>query len=185
MAEKSRRNAAVLHSIEATCLSSAAITRIEGACAALTRSPEATAAREAALRAELAALETEIARYTAAVGQAPDLPSVLDALRTRERQRAELQTELAKIRGLRAAGPIDRRLVERRVRAVVADWRGLMGRQVGESRRFLKGFLEGRVVFTPQGTHVVEFVGRGRMGWLLAGAVVTTVGGVPDGNCPP
>ena len=158
-------NAEVLGTIEATCLSPAAVERIvEGALAALTRPPEATAAREAALRGELAALEGEIARYTAAVGQAPDLASVLDALRMRERQRTTLRAELDGMRRLREAGPIDRRLVERRVRAVVADWRGLMGRQVSESRRLLKGFLEGRVVFTPQPQRdVVDFVGR--CGW--------------------
>jgi hypothetical protein len=178
-----KTNAEVLGTIEATCLSPAAVERIvEGALGALTRPPEATAAREATLRSELAAIEVEIACYTTAVGQAPDLASVIDALRVRERQRTTLRAELNELRRLRNAGPIDRRLLERRVRAVVADWRGLMGRQVSESRRLLKGFLEGRVVFTPQPQRdVVDFVGRVRMGWLLAGAVVTTVGGVPEG----
>jgi hypothetical protein len=132
--------------------------------------------------ADLAALETEIARYTAAVGQAPDLASVLDALRTRERQRATLRGELDGLRRLREAGPIDRRGVERQVRAVVADWRGLLGKQVAESRRLLKGLLEGRVVFTPRADEsAIDFTGRLRMGPLLVGALVTTVGGVPDG----
>jgi hypothetical protein len=72
--------------------------------------------------------------------------------------------------------------VERRVRAVVADWRGLMNRHVSEARRLLKGFLEGRVVFTPRsGEPAVDFLGRIRMGPLLAGAVLPLVGGVPDG----
>ena len=101
---------------------------------------------------------------------------------TRERQRATLRAEMEGLRRLRDAGPIDRRLVERRVRAVVADWRGLMGRQA-ESRRLLKGFLEGRVVFTPQPHRDgVAFVGRVRMDWLLAGAVVNTVGKFPTGT---
>ena len=155
---------------------------VEGALAALTRPPETLAAREATLRADLATLETEIARYTAAVGQAPDLASVLDALRTRERQRTTLRGELHGLRRLRETGPIDRRVVERQVRAVVADWRGLMGKQVADSRRLLKGFLEGRVVFTPRTDEsAIDFVGRVRMGPLLVGALVTTVGGVPDG----
>ena len=65
---------------------------------------------------------------------------------------------------------------------MVADWRGLMGRQVAESRRLLKGLLEGRVVFTPRpGEHLVDFLGRVRMGPLLVGAVLPLVGGVPDG----
>ena len=158
-------NAEVLRTIETTCLSPAAVERIvEGALAALTRPPEAAAAREATLRAELATLETEIARYTAAVGQAPDLASVLDALRTRERQRTTLRAELDGLRRLRETGPIDRRVVERRVRAVVADWRGLMGRQVVESRRLLKGFLEGRVVFTPRPTSPPS-TSSGGCGW--------------------
>ena len=176
-------NAEVLRSIETTCLSPAAVERIiEGALAALTRPPAAMATREATLRGELAALDVDITRYTAAVGQAPDLASVLDALRTRERQRATLRTELDGVRRLREAGPVDRRLVERRVRAMVADWRGLMGRQVSESRRLLKGVLEGRVVFTPRTDEsAIDFVGRVRMGPLLVGAVLPLVGGVPDG----
>jgi hypothetical protein len=176
-------NAEVLGTIERECLSPDAVERIvAGALAALTRSPDTTAARETALRGELAALELEIARYTAAVGQAPDLTSMLDALRSRERQRATLRTELESLRRLRAAGPVNGRVLERKVRAVVTDWRGLMGRQVAESRRLLKGFLEGRIVFTPQPEHpLVDFTGRVRMGWLLAGAIVTTVGGVPEG----
>ena len=126
----------------------------------------------ASLRADLATLETEIARYTAAVGQAPDLASVLDALRTRERQRATLRGELDGLRRLRETGPIDQRVVERQVRAVVADWRGLMGKQVAESRRLLKGFLEGRVVFTPRTDEsAIDFAGRVRMGPLLVGGV--------------
>lgn len=67
-----------------------------------------------------------------------------------------LMAQLEGLRRLRNAGPIDRRLLERRVRAVVADWRGLMGRQISESRRLLKGFLEGRVVFTPQPQRMVQ-----------------------------
>jgi len=177
-------NAEVLRTIETTCLSPVAVERIvAGALAALTRPPETLAAREATLRADLAALETEIARYTAAVGQAPDLASLLDALRTRERQRATLRGELDGLRRLREAGPIDRRGVERQVRAVVADWRGLMGKQVAESRRLLKGLLEGRVVFTPRADEsAIDFTGRVRMGPLLVGALGTTVGGVPDGT---
>jgi hypothetical protein len=111
---------------------------------------------------------------------------VLDALRARERQQATLRAELARLQRLHDAEPMDRRTIERRVRTVLADWRGLMGRQVSESRQLLKGFLEGRVVFTPRPrSDVVDFVGRGRMGWLLAGAIVNTVGGVPEGNCTP
>ena len=145
----------MLRTIEATCLSPVAVERIvAGAFAALTRPPEAMAAREATLRGEPAALETKIARYTAAIGQAPDLASVLDALRARERQRATLRGELDGLRRLREAEPIDRGVVERQVRAVVADWWALMGKQVAESRRLLKGLLEGRVVFTPAGRRV-------------------------------
>jgi hypothetical protein len=179
-------NAEVLRSIERTCLSPVAVERIvEGALAALAAPREALTSREAALRATLTTLEAEIARYTAAVGQAPDLASLLDALQTRERQRATLRTELEGLRRLREAGPIDRRVLDQRVRAVVADWLGLMGRQVSEARRLLKGFLEGRVMFTPRGDEAtVDFAGRVQMGPLLVGAVLPLVGGVLDGTRP-
>jgi Recombinase zinc beta ribbon domain len=77
-------NAEVLRTIEQTCLSPLAVERIvDGALGALTRPRETTAPRESTILRELTTLETEIVRYTAAVGQAPDLASVLDALRTR------------------------------------------------------------------------------------------------------
>jgi hypothetical protein len=133
--------------------------------------------------ADLGRVEAELARYTAAIAQAPDLTSLLEAIRAREHQRAGLRAKLEAVRRQRLAGPVDRRALETRVRALVADWRGLMGRQVAESRRLLKGFLEGRVCFTPRADEAaVDFLGRVRMGPLLAGAVLPLVGGVPDGD---
>ena len=91
-----------------------------------------------------------------------------NALRSRERQRATLHAELESLRRLRAAAPVDGRVLEQKVGAVVADWKGLMGRQVSEARRLLKGFLEGRVMFTAGADSLeVEFVGGVRMGPLL------------------
>jgi hypothetical protein len=51
--------------------------------------------RRAALRADLAVVEAEIARLTAAIPRAPDLGSLLDAPRTKEQRREALQAELA------------------------------------------------------------------------------------------
>src|SRR5262245_10547875 len=177
----SETNAEVLRTIEATCLSPAsrrAHRRRRAPDAGAP--PESVAAREAALTAELAALEGEIGRYVAAVAKAPDLTAVLEALRARERHRTTLRTQLEGLRQRRTS-PVDARGLEQRVRQVVAERRGVLGRQVGESRRLLKGFLEGRIVFTSVEDGPVEFVRRGRMGLLLAGAIRTTIGGVPEG----
>jgi hypothetical protein len=88
-------NGTVLETIEAQCLTTEARARIlASVLAAVEQRADSASPRRAALMAELATLETEIARYTAAVGQAPDLPSLLEALRTREARRRALRAEL-------------------------------------------------------------------------------------------
>ena len=50
-----------------------------------------------ALRGELERLQAELARYAEAIGAGAAMPALLEAMRTRERRRAELTAQLASL----------------------------------------------------------------------------------------
>jgi hypothetical protein len=130
------------------------------------------------------AVEAEVQRYTAAVGMASDLESLLEALRAREGRRQTLRAELAALDGHRRGTSPDRRALEQRARATLADWSGLMTRQATETRTWLQRALEERIVFTPREA-AVEFAGQLQLGPMLAGLIpLPLVGGVPGGMAP-
>src|SRR2546425_1125930 len=56
--------------------------------------PAALADRRKALEAELDRIEAELARYAEAIGAGEPLPSILEAMRPRERRRQELHAQL-------------------------------------------------------------------------------------------
>ncbi len=60
-------------------------------------------------------------------------------------QRA-LQTELAGLEGLRSVGARDLQDIQREVEGRLTDWRGLLRRQIAQSRQILRKLLVGRIV---------------------------------------
>ena len=60
--------------------------------------------------------------------------------------------------------------------AKLGDWSGLMGRRVAQARQLLRHLLVGRITFTPQDDGMVEFVGYGSLGPLVAGTVLDGLG---------
>lgn len=69
------------------------------------------------------------------------------------------------------------RTFSERVEVRLADWRGLLRRQVAQSRQILKKLLVGRLVFRRQEDGVYEFSGQASLGRILAGIVCTKAGG--------
>src|SRR5262245_2344332 len=136
------------------------------------------------LQAELAVLEQELTRLTAAVAQGGELKPLLDGIQSRERRRRVLQTELAGLEGLRAVGARDVQDIQRDVELRLADWRGLLRRQVAQSRQILKKLLVGRIVFRRREDGVYEFSGQASLGRILSGAVCTKAVVAPTGFEP-
>jgi DNA invertase Pin-like site-specific DNA recombinase len=166
-------NRAVLRSLEAALLTPAAVEAIVREVVVSARPVEETMVpRRAAIRADLAVAEAEIARLTSAIARAPDLGSLLDALRAKEQQREAIQTDLTGLEGLGRVRMLDETAVTRAVVAKLGDWSGLMGRRVGPARQLLRNLLVGRIAFTPQADGMVEFVGYASIGPLLAGTVL-------------
>jgi len=75
-------------------------------------------------------LEQEIGRLTSALAQGAALASVLDALKARERERAEILAKLEHLDGLgRLSQRLEGRELRRAIEARLADWQGLLRRR--------------------------------------------------------
>jgi site-specific DNA recombinase len=167
---------AVLRELEATLLTPAAVEAIVGEVIARLWPVEDTAVpRRAAVRADLVVVEAEITRLVAAIAKAPDLGSLLDALRAKEHRRAALQAELLALDGLGRVRTLAPAALTPVIVAKLTDWSGLMGRRVDQARAILRSLLVGRIRFTPQADGTVEFVGSATIGPLVAGTVLADV----------
>lgn len=128
------------------------------------------------LEAELRRVEAELGRYAEAIATAGPLPSLLDQVRTRERRRQELRTQLEQLAGTAATRAVGReRELVREIRARLTDWRALLERQALEARTLvLKPLFPERIVLTPHQRpegRFYEFVGRPSYGGLITGLI--------------
>jgi hypothetical protein len=132
-----------------------------------------------ALRAELERVEVELARYAEAIGAGDAMPALLEAMRTRERRRAELTAQLAGLSERQAVvTPAD---VYRKLSQRLTDWYGTLDRHPARARDILRLVLAGRLVVTPRpDEHVFEWRGEASYGALLQG-LVSVNGLVPPG----
>jgi hypothetical protein len=137
-----------------------------------------------AIEAELRVLDQELARLTAAVAQGGDLKPLLDRIQTREQRRRVLKDELAGLEGLQPVTARDLQEIQREVEARLTDWRGVLRRQVTQSRQILKKLLVGRIVFREREDGSYEFSGQASLGRVLAGIVCTKAGVAPMGFEP-
>jgi hypothetical protein len=124
-----------------------------------------------ALRAELRRLESEIARLTEAVVSGGDIASLITALREHEARCHKVRARLAAVEApAPSAGTV--RDLERRLRARLKNWKGVLRRQTAEARPLLSRLLEGRLAFTPHPEQrLYTFSGRASLGGLISGAV--------------
>jgi len=89
---------------------------------------------------------------------------------------------LAGLQSLRPVTAGDLQRLQRDVEIRLSDWRGLLRRQVVQSRQILKKLLVGRIVFRPREDGVYEFSGQASLGRVLAGIVCTKAGVAPMGR---
>jgi site-specific DNA recombinase len=132
------------------------------------------------LESERRRLEAELRRYAEAIAASGPLPSLLEALRTRERRRAELEAQLR-----RPSGATGHQRTPEELRATLlaklAAWRVLLERHPDRAREtVLRPLLARRVVMTPTVTAEGRFYAfEGKLSW---GAVVTGLIGTGDGR---
>jgi len=147
---------------------------------------EARDAEQETLRARMRQLDTERERLTAAIVQGGDLPTLVQALKEREQQRAQCRQRLDAL--ARHPQPIAPRQLEQIIRGRLRDCGGLLERQGGTTRQILRDLLGGeRITFTPhlgpEQRWGMNSQGRISLGGLLAGevphAMVTPAGFEP------
>jgi site-specific DNA recombinase len=126
-----------------------------------------------ALERELLTVRAECERLADAIGRGGPLKALLERLTARQARCTELEQQLASRHTIAApgAGPD----LEQRIRAKLADWRGLLTRNIECGRDVLRTLLIGPLRFTP----VVE---ERRRGYAFTGAIALDrlIAGVVD-----
>lgn len=120
-------------------------------------------------------LEQECQRLTAVLATGEPLPTVLDALRERGRQRAALQAQLDHLKGLRRAAVrwADDGLAAE-LTARLGEWQTVLSGQPVLSRQILRKLLVGRLQLTPHLSadgRCYRWTGHASYGRLLAGLI--------------
>jgi hypothetical protein len=166
-------DAAVLRAIESTLLDPRVVKK------ALAHAERAIARDRKAgdvdtLQGELVACEKAISRLTSAIAAGGDLPTLVTALETQERQRKELTSRLE---AARAPKPeLDSASVRAQLESYLTDWQGLLRGHVYQAQQILRRLIKGRLTMTPQqpsgfGRPYYAFAGCGTVRPLLGGIV--------------
>jgi hypothetical protein len=173
-------NEAILETVEQEVLHPEVVRRaLQRVVSALSDPTDTVVPHRTALQVELTVLEQELARLAAAVAQGGDLKPLLDGIQAREQRRRSLQTKLAGLEGVRPVSARDLQDIQREVEVRLTDWRGLLRRQVTQSRQILRKLLVGRIVFRQRPDGSYEFSGEASLGRVLAGIICTKAGVAP------
>jgi DNA invertase Pin-like site-specific DNA recombinase len=124
-------------------------------------SPRRQQAATGKLERELLEVRAECDRLAVAIGSGGPLDALLARLTTRQARRVELEGMLA---AARTVAPTPGLAIEQGLRSKLADWRGLLTRNVESGRDVLRALLVGPLNFTP----VLE--GR-RRGYTFEGVI--------------
>jgi len=114
----------------------------------LTASEPVGAGRDAELRAELAKLETELARYAEAIADAGALEAIVGAIRTREQRRDVIRRELKTLLPRRRV-EVDATSIAATLNSSLNDWKSVARQSIVEARRLLRTVLIDRLVLRP------------------------------------
>jgi DNA invertase Pin-like site-specific DNA recombinase len=124
-------------------------------------SPKRQEASDAKLERELIEVRAECERLAEAIGRGGPLDALLDRLTARQARRVDLERLLA---AARTVAPAPGPALEERLRAKLADWRGLLTRNVESGREVLRALLAGPLKFTP-------VIDDGRRGYAFEGVI--------------
>jgi hypothetical protein len=139
------------------------------------------------LRKGLTQIEAELGRLTKALVSGGPLPSIVDAIRERERQRIRAQAELSSLEQLDQVRGLDLGRLERDLTAKIADWRGLLSRNIVHARQALRSLVPDRLTFTMKeegGERFYVFHGVAVLDRLLSGIVLPKAMVAPTGFEP-
>jgi DNA repair exonuclease SbcCD ATPase subunit len=112
--------------------------------------PAVSADRRAELSSEADRLRHELSRLSAALASGETLPSVLDAIRERERRREVIAAELGNLESRSEAAIVQLDAAWPEIQARMAEWRRMLSEGTTRARQMLRVLLDGRLVFTPR-----------------------------------
>jgi hypothetical protein len=140
-------DAAVLRAIESTLMDPRVVLKaLEHAEHAIAR--DRNAANVEKLEQQLSDCEKAIRRLTSAIASGGDLPTLVAALETHERQRVEIHARLELARMPRPE--LDSAAVRKQLESYLVDWRGLLRGHVYQAQQILRRLVIGRLTTTPQ-----------------------------------
>jgi hypothetical protein len=125
--------------------------------------------------AEISSVTVTLVQLTAALAAGGDLPTLVEAVRDRERRRAALAERLANLGQTLDVRVRDVCEVERQALEKLRDWRGLLRGDVTEARAILRPVVEDRITFVPAEV-------AGQRGYRYTGQF--TLGPFFEGLCP-
>jgi site-specific DNA recombinase len=135
--------------------------------------------RRRALDRDLRRIDRELGNLTDAIAGGKPPARLIERMRAREQQRADLLAQLEHIDGLRrAARPSLTPALRATVQAVLAEWDTLLRGNPSDARPVLRQLLVGRLTLTPQEGpqgRVYAIAGTATLGTLLGRAVVDLV----------
>lgn len=154
--------------------------------------PERQDVTRAQLEAELADLRRESERLADAIARGGPLNALLERLAARQARCATLEAELTLHATPRAV--VSLAGLEPRLRAKLADWRGLLQRNVQDARAVLRALLVGPLRFTPivearrrgyafEGAIALDRLLSGVIEWPITRAAVASPAGTAAGAC--
>lgn len=136
------------------------------------------------IEAELASLDRQAANVADAIALAcRNVAALVAKLQQIDERRAALLVGRDVLGDARPLPRVDWRLVERRARTLLTDWRGLLCRHTAQARPVLRQLLNGTLQITPileENRRGFQFEGAVTAGELLAGYVGNELG-VPGG----
>jgi len=112
------------------------------------------------------------------------LPSIIHAIKDREARRARLQADLAALEQLQEVAGIDLGRLQRDLWTKLADWRGLLSRNVGDARQALRALVPERLTFNvkeDKGERYYLFQGTAVLDRLLSGIALPKALVAPTG----
>ena len=164
-------NEALLEAVRGQILSpevvTAAAARAAERIAELVDNPPDTAE----IRGQLVDLDRELSHLTEALAAGGDVPSVVAAIRVRDKRRGSLRAQLTALERVAHLPTLDLTRLERDLTTRLTEWRGLLSRHTAQARQLLRKLLVGRLTFVPENRadgRYVQITGTGTLGPLAA-----------------
>ena len=142
---------------------------------------------EAAIVKQLATVERDLVRLTAAVTAGGELDTLVAAIKEREKAREALRLELRSLERAGRAATLDLPAVERQLRAKLDEWKAVLRKHVPQARQVLKKLLAGPLVFTAHreaGGALLRVLWADAIGRIISGLACANMVASPAGPGP-